>query len=115
MERIVSIPIPRPDYGLTPREQDVLALAAQGLTGPQIAVRLGLRFYTMASHMKQIHRKLGVHNRAAAVVVALRLGLVDSPPELTAPSRNFGSITICPRCGSRGNGLGKGTAARHEG
>jgi PAS domain S-box-containing protein len=61
---------------LTPREIEVLALAADGLSTPELAQRLGLSSYTVKSHFKNIHAKLHVRNRAAAVAKALRLGVI---------------------------------------
>ena len=52
---------------LSIRQRQVMELAAQGLSSQAIARRLGLRFYTVTSHLKRIYRKLGVHNRAGAV------------------------------------------------
>jgi DNA-binding CsgD family transcriptional regulator len=62
---------------LTPRELEVLALAADGLSGPELAQELVLSLTTIATHFKNIYEKLGVRNRAAAVAKALRLGLID--------------------------------------
>jgi DNA-binding CsgD family transcriptional regulator len=61
---------------LTPRELDVLALAADGLSAPELAEALVLSPATIATHFKNIYAKLGVANRAAAVAKAMRLGLV---------------------------------------
>jgi DNA-binding CsgD family transcriptional regulator len=61
---------------LTPREVEILALAAEGLSAPELAQQLGLSSYTVKSHFKNIHAKLHVRNRAAAVAKALRLGLI---------------------------------------
>jgi DNA-binding NarL/FixJ family response regulator len=53
---------------LSPREFEIMELAAQGLSAKKIAARLGLRFYTVTTYMKHIYRKLGVHNRVSAIV-----------------------------------------------
>lgn len=90
-----------PDYGLSPREKEVLALAAQGLNRPQIAEHLGLQPLTIGTHMKKIHRKLGVHNRAAVVAIAFGEGLVNSPLSVAIPAtgrRN--SLKFCSHCGA---------------
>lgn len=116
MKNVVSVSLVCPDYGLTPRELDVLALAAQGLSGPQIAIGLGLRFYTIGSHLKQIHKKLGVHNRAAAVAVALTQGLLEDAWKTGTLGRGQKSrLKFRPRCGSGGNGLDKGKTALNGG
>lgn len=87
---------------LTPRELDVLELAVQGLSRQHMAEKLGLRFYTVGSHLKKIHRKLGVHNRAGAVAVALRAGLwKKSFVRVALPDGLETATTFCPCCGSR--------------
>jgi ATP/maltotriose-dependent transcriptional regulator MalT len=62
---------------LTPRELEVLQLAAHGVAGPQIAERLVVSHATVRSHLEHIYAKLGVSGRAAAVAKALRLGLIE--------------------------------------
>ena len=61
---------------LTTREIEVLRLAAQGMTDPQIAERLGIGTRTVNSHMASIFNKLGVNSRAAAAVKAIEQGIV---------------------------------------
>ena len=58
----------------TPREAEVLGLLAEGLRQVEIAARLGIRPRTVGTHIEHILRKLGVHSRAQAVVLALRSG-----------------------------------------
>jgi DNA-binding CsgD family transcriptional regulator len=69
----------RPDAvaGLTPREIDVLVLAADGLSGPAVARELVVSLGTVRTHLANIYAKLGVPNRAAAVAKAIRLGVID--------------------------------------
>jgi DNA-binding CsgD family transcriptional regulator len=62
--------------GLSSREVEVLALAADGLTGPELAEALALSSDTVNSHFKNIYLKLGVRTRAGAVAKAMRLGLI---------------------------------------
>jgi DNA-binding NarL/FixJ family response regulator len=62
---------------LTPRELEVLTLAAQGLTGPEIAERLLLSAATIKTHLENLYAKMGVSSRVAAVAYALREGLID--------------------------------------
>ncbi len=59
---------------LSPRELEVLALAAQGMTNAEIAGRLTIGLSTVKTHMNQICRKLDVPNRTSAVAQARRLG-----------------------------------------
>jgi two-component system nitrate/nitrite response regulator NarL len=61
---------------LTDREQEVLALLCEGLSAPQIAARLFLGTATIKTHLGHLYAKLGVSDRAAAVAVALRRGMV---------------------------------------
>ncbi|MRG60702.1 helix-turn-helix transcriptional regulator [Agromyces sp. CFH 90414] len=61
---------------LTPREADVLAVLAEGLTNKEIAAQLGLSVKTVMHHSVAIYRKLDVRGRAEATAVAHRRGLV---------------------------------------
>jgi DNA-binding CsgD family transcriptional regulator len=61
---------------LTRREAQVMALAADGLSGPELAQALWLSAATVNSHFKNIYGKLDVGTRAGAVAKALRLGLI---------------------------------------
>ena len=54
--------------GLSPREREVLALVAEGLTNQLIARRLGISVDTAKEHVSTILEKLNVGNRAAAAV-----------------------------------------------
>ena len=62
---------------LTPREAQVLRLAADGATSEEIAAALHLTEHTVKSHLKRIQGKLGARNRTHAVAVALRSGLIS--------------------------------------
>jgi DNA-binding NarL/FixJ family response regulator len=62
---------------LTPREVEVLELAAEGNGAAEIAERLALSTRTVDTHFEHIYAKLGVHNRTGAVASAMRLGLID--------------------------------------
>jgi PAS domain S-box-containing protein len=62
---------------LTPREIEVLRLAAEGLTGRMIAERLVVTPSTVKTHLEHIYSKLGVADRASAVAHGLREGLID--------------------------------------
>jgi NarL family two-component system response regulator LiaR len=67
---------PERDYGLTPREQEVLALMVEGLSNPDIAERLSVSRSTARAHVSNILSKLEVSNRAEAIALALRQKLV---------------------------------------
>jgi LuxR family maltose regulon positive regulatory protein len=60
---------------LTSREAAVLQLIARGCTYSQAAERLGISLHTVASHIKNAYRKLGVRSGAAAVMRAVELQL----------------------------------------
>jgi DNA-binding NarL/FixJ family response regulator len=68
---------PEAPASLTPRELDVLQLAAKGRTGPRIAGELMVSPTTVKTHFENIYTKLGLGDRAGAVAHALRLGLID--------------------------------------
>jgi two-component system nitrate/nitrite response regulator NarL len=57
---------------LTGREQQVLALTADGLTQKQVATVLGISIKTVGAHMQNLLGKLGVHSRVEAVALAVR-------------------------------------------
>ena len=61
---------------LTPRELQVLQLAALGNAAPQIAELLFISISTVKTHMDNTYRKLHVSDRAAAVATAMRLGVI---------------------------------------
>jgi DNA-binding NarL/FixJ family response regulator len=62
---------------LSSREEEVLALLADGLGTGEIAGRLYLSESTAKTHITHIYQKLGAANRAQALVTAMRLGLLD--------------------------------------
>ena len=66
----------QPEYDLTPREREVLALVVQGLSNPEIAARLVVTRSTAKAHVSNILSKLGVSNRAEAISLALRKKLL---------------------------------------
>jgi DNA-binding CsgD family transcriptional regulator len=68
---------PDPPTPLTPRELELLQLAAHGFSGPRIAEELVLSPATVRTHFENTYEKLGVRDRAAAVATAMRLGLID--------------------------------------
>ena len=70
---------------LTPREQEVLGLLAEGLEQDEIANRLFITPKTVAKHIEHILGKLGVHSRAQAVVLALRRDSLDRASTASTP------------------------------
>lgn len=63
------------EYGLTPRETEILHLVVDGLDRPAIARRLGLSYHTVSNHLRNVYRKLHVTNRSQVVAKAIREGL----------------------------------------
>ena len=61
---------------LTPREREVLALVAEGLSNKAIAEELGISDQTVKFHVASITGKLGAANRTEAVRRAVRRGLI---------------------------------------
>ena len=61
---------------LTPREREVLQLLVEGSANKQIARRLAITEKTVKTHVSSILQKLGVPDRTAAAVLAIRQGLV---------------------------------------
>ena len=60
----------------SPREFEVLTLAADGLSSPAIGMQLGISSKTVDTHVERACRKLGAKNRTTAVVRAIELGLI---------------------------------------
>ncbi len=61
---------------LTPRELDVLRLVAKGRTNKELASAMFVSEETVKTHMKALYLKLGVHDRAEAVSVSLKRGII---------------------------------------
>jgi DNA-binding NarL/FixJ family response regulator len=63
---------------LSPREQEVLALLAEGLGVAAIARKMYVSESTAKTHISKIYEKLGAANRAQAIMAAIRAGLLSS-------------------------------------
>ena len=61
---------------LSRREQEILALLADGLVNKQIAARLGISTNTVKTHLELLFEKLGVATRAEAVATGVKRGLL---------------------------------------
>jgi two-component system response regulator NreC len=62
--------------GLTPREQEVLSLLAEGRSNDEIAESLVISPHTVARHREHLMGKLGLHSRSELVKYAIRKGLI---------------------------------------
>lgn len=72
---------------LTPREQQVMRLIAEGKTSKEVAVMLNLGVQTVRSYRKTLMKKLGVNNVAGLTQLALACGLSRAPESLAPPAR----------------------------
>ena len=63
-------------HPFSPRELEVLTLAAQGLTNKEIAYRLGLSERTVQFHMNSVFNKTTTSSRTEAVALALQRGWI---------------------------------------
>lgn len=67
---------PEPQFDLTPRELEVLALVVQGLSNGEIAAKLKVSQPTVKFHVSSILSKLGVGSRTEATAVAVQQKLI---------------------------------------
>ncbi len=65
-----------PPMKLTPRMTEVLLLVCEGKTTTEIARELGLSPFTVKNYMERIFERLGARDRAEAVAIALRAGIL---------------------------------------
>ena len=65
---------------LTDRELEVLRALSTGASTAEIARTLGITTKTLRNHISATYRKLGIYDRAQAVILAVREGLVDVQP-----------------------------------
>ena len=68
---------PKSWQSLSPREQEVLSLLADGETTASVAERLGVGESTVRTHVERMRSKLNVNTRAAIVAEGFRLGYLD--------------------------------------
>ena len=67
----------RPDTPLSKREVQILQMVAYGSTTKEVAHDLGISPHTVKTHLERIFDKLGANDRAQAVAIAIRRGLVE--------------------------------------
>lgn len=68
----------QPAVRLTPRETEILAQLAEGVSVSVLAQRLYISQSTAKTHMSKLYEKLGAQNRTQAIMAAVRLGLVKT-------------------------------------
>ncbi|MEE6259749.1 response regulator transcription factor [Plantactinospora sonchi] len=73
---------------LTPRELEVLQLLGRGLTNAELAARLYLGETTVKTHVTRILSKLGLRDRAQAIIVAYETGLITPGGGTDLPGRS---------------------------
>lgn len=71
--------VPESTRPLTPRERDVLEHAALGMSNRQIGEQLSIAEQTVKNHLSSAMKKLALHSRGQAVVLALGSGLISLP------------------------------------
>lgn len=85
-------PVPSSPLHLFPQHLNLLRLAANGYSTPQIAAELFLSQHTVNDYWREIYRRLGARNRENAVAMAVVRGLVrPDEVELRAPRRLYES------------------------
>jgi len=67
---------PQKDYGLTPREKEILQLLVQGQSTKEAAADLHISYHTADGYIRDIYEKLQVNTRSGAVAKAVKEGLV---------------------------------------
>jgi DNA-binding NarL/FixJ family response regulator len=76
-----TIPMIRQAFGTRPliskREEEVLRLVATGASIPEVGRRLYISAKTVKNHLSSIYQKLDSHDRAQAVLKAVRMGLIQ--------------------------------------
>ncbi len=79
LDREVSSSVKAVDFmpeSLSPREREVLLLAGRGLSSKEVASQLIISERTVQTHLASIYDKLGARNKAEALLLALKYGVV---------------------------------------
>jgi DNA-binding NarL/FixJ family response regulator len=66
---------------ITEKQLVVLRMLAHGMRNPQIAAAIACSEKTVKNHLLRIYAMLDVDNRTAAVLKAIRLGIIEMPSE----------------------------------
>ena len=77
IEEVQLVDRPSGAAPLSPREIEILQKIAYGATTKEVADQLGISFHTVKTHLERIFEKLGANDRAQAVAIAIRQGLVE--------------------------------------
>jgi DNA-binding NarL/FixJ family response regulator len=67
----------RGEVSLSNRETEILQMVAYGSTTNEVASRLAISPHTVKTHLERIFEKLGANDRAQAVAIAIRRGIVE--------------------------------------
>ena len=107
--RYLLIRLPKPTrmpVSLSPREQEIVRMVAQGYPNKMIAGVLNISSWTVCTHLRRIFAKLGVTSRAAMVARLMEEGsarehfrAAEKPPELPVGSPKGGLKTPLPAYG----------------
>ena len=71
--QVQTIPLPE---ALTPRQTKILKLLSQGFSANEVSEKLGITYYTVTTHIKNIYNKLQVNSRSEAIYQAIQQGLL---------------------------------------
>ena len=74
MRKRAAVPAPeppRPTFGLTPRELEVISTVAAGYTNSEMAQKLSISVKTVKHHLTNIFDKVGVSNRLELALFAV--------------------------------------------
>lgn len=74
--RLVASPKPQPAVDLTDRETETLRCIGRGLSYEQTGFEMGISLSTVQSHVRNLYRKLNIHNQTQAAIKARDRGLV---------------------------------------
>jgi DNA-binding NarL/FixJ family response regulator len=105
--RTLTPPEPPEGPRFSERELEILRLAAEGCTNPEIGARLFLSKHTVKEYLSSAMRKLEVTGRLEAVLAATRLGLIGAADEAGD------SLDLAPRAVQRASRAGVSTSPRH--
>jgi DNA-binding NarL/FixJ family response regulator len=72
LDMFAHMAAPKGEYQITHAEKGILRLLMEGEPKKQIAHRLGISFYTVDTHLRNIYTKLQVHSQSGAVAKALK-------------------------------------------